>query len=202
MADMTTLIVTRELRWFHRGPIPAAVFDWFGRLEGDADYEERIDRYDLLAASRNAGVKYRNETYLDSKFLIAIPTDVDVPPSFPGRVEDWVKLSTPIDASQPPHDADFVEVAKEIHTHRYPTPSSIGSDVERGCEIEVVGIRLGDVEAWSLCFESYGLPEHRAEDFAVGFGYAVDVAAPEDVALTSDESFGYPTWLAAMTAVG
>ena len=49
-AEGTTLLVTREIRWFHRGAVPAAVLDWFTTVPGAYEFEMRTDHYDLAAA--------------------------------------------------------------------------------------------------------------------------------------------------------
>jgi hypothetical protein len=139
---------------------------------------------------------------MDSKFLLSYQEYSELPNRLSGRVEDWVKISTPISPETLPPPAQFLEVEKRIHTRRYlleqPT-SHVPSDTA-GCDVEITSIRTGDIVAWSLCFESFGVPELREPSFMAGIdGFVRDTPITGDLALTSGQNFGYPTWIATLS---
>ena len=197
-AEGTTLLVTREIRWFHRCAVPAEVLDWFTTVPGAYEFEMRTDHYDLAAAGNGAGVKYRHGTYMDSKFRLSVRHDVALPGPFGGKVEDWVKISTPITPDTPPPPLEFVRVDKQLHTKSF-ILDHIGFEGERavaGCEVEIASITSPNGTAWSLCFESFGPPELRRDAFLAGFAGLTATPIPDDIVLTSDQNYGYPDWIA------
>lgn len=194
--DSTILVVTREIRWFHRGPIPTAVATWFAAIEGDHVAEQRIDHYDVTAASRGAGVKYRDATHMDSKFLLSRRRDIPLPPLLGGAIDDWVKISSPIDPETDISESQFLAIDKDMTTIPVSTHSG-----EAGCDIELVSIRSGDVEAWSICLETFGPPEMRADAFRLGVQFLAS-AKPPPLELTSPQNYGYPGWIADLTTTG
>lgn len=195
--DGTTLLVTREIRWFHRGALPHAVHDWFLAIDGDYFEEKRTDHYDVAAASRGAGVKYRDATHMDSKFLLSRRSDLELPARFAGSVDDWVKISSPIAPDTDIAASQFLAVDKDLAARAV----WLTSDHTAGCEIELVAIRTGDIEAWSICLETFGPPEMRADAFHLGMSTLA--AAPQpDSDLTSAANYGYPSWIASLALTG
>lgn len=197
-AELTTLLVTRELRWFHDGDVPGAVLDWFEALPGHREQERRTDYYDLIAARTGAGVKYRDGQFMDSKFRLSARHLTTLPPPFSGLVEDWAKISTPIPSGEPPPPNGFVRIGKQLITKRISADTAdpgTGSP-EAGCEIEIASIDTPVGAAWSLGFESYGLPEARGLAFRAGIDGATSAAFPDGIPLASGYNGGYPMWLA------
>ncbi len=195
--EHTLLLVTREIRWFHSGVLPETVATWFTTIDGEHHREQRTDYYDIDAAARGAGVKYRDATHVDSKFLLSRRRDLVLPPSLHGVVEDWVKISTPIAGEIPPASSAFLAVDKDIRTVTYALPDDDG-----GCEVELVAIRAGDLNAWSLCFETYGHPDLRGDAFRMGIERFPANTAPADITVTSSENHGYPAWIASLSLAG
>ena len=195
--DGTTLLVTREIRWFHRGILPVAISDWFAALDGDHYEEKRTDHYDVAAANRGAGVKYRDATHMDSKFLLSRRADLDLPGPFVGSVDDWVKISSPIADETDIAASQFLAVDKEMGT----IAVWLASDRVAGCEIELVSIQTGGTDAWSICLETFGPPELRADAFQLGMRALADAPRPA-VDLTSEANYGYPSWIASLALAG
>lgn len=196
-AERTTLLVTREIRWFHDGEAPPDVFEWFHALPGGHELEIRSDHYDLIAARTGAGVKYRNGRFMDSKFRLSSRQSTGILQPFDGFVEDWVKISTPISPDGTPPPDGFVRVDKQLLTKRIVADNNdTGADSsEVGCEIEIVSIDTPAGLAWSLCFESFGAPEARSVAFRAGIDAAATAPFPDSVALASGYNGGYPLWL-------
>lgn len=197
-ADRTTLLVTREIRWFFDGDAPRALFDWLNALPGDRALEARSDHYDLVAARTGAGVKYRDGQFMDSKFRLSARELTTLPRPFNGTVEDWAKISTPISPDGPPPPEEFVRVDKQLVTKRV-TADTIATSAEvgeAGCEIEIASITTPAGPAWSLCFESFGPPETRATAFRIGIDAAANEPFPTTVVLASGYNGGYPVWIA------
>jgi hypothetical protein len=150
------VMLTREVRWFFDGRLPDHVLQWF---TGHADFgvERRIDRYDLASARRGVGVKQRGTTSLDSKFRVLRVHEVAIAPGVPGHVEDWIKISEPLDEHAANRLQDPVEVHKELFTRSYLLPGAEGV----GCEAELAWVIAGQVSAWTICFETFGPPAAR-----------------------------------------
>ena len=197
-ADRTTLLVSREIRWFHDGDTPQAVLDWFSAIPGDPEHEQRTDYYDLVAARTGAGVKYRDAQFMDSKFRLSVRDLTTLPPPFAGLVEDWAKISTPIPPGGPPPPSGFVRVDKQLITKRIlaDTADQEQGLADAGCEIEIGLIDTPVGRAWSLCFESFGAPEVRGLAFRSGIDAVGAAAFPDSVPLASGYNGGYPLWLA------
>lgn len=189
-----SVLLTREVRWFLEGPLPTQVLDWFtGRR--DVGVERRVDHYDLEAAHRGIGLKRRSTTSVDSKFRVVLIEDVDLGPGLRGHVEDWMKISEPLGdevANDIPHP---IEISKKLYTRRF----ALGGADGAGCEAELAAISAGSVQAWSLCFETYGPPAGRDTAFRSGIN---DLLArsplPSGMRLGPESCHGYPEWITSL----
>ncbi len=196
-AERTTLMVSREIRWFFDGDAPGDILEWFSALPGDQEPESRSDHYDLIAARTGAGVKYRDGQFMDSKFRLSARQLTTLPHPFNGTVEDWAKISTPISPDGPPPPEEFIRVDKRLITKTIDADSIVSAEAgEAGCEIEIAFIQTPTGPAWSLCFESFGPPEARGQAFHVGIDAAATAPFPTSIALASGYNGGYPLWLA------
>lgn len=198
MTDLTLppfdAIVTREVRWFHPGPTPTPVLEWFTAAATAIDVEDRTDWYDADFAHDGVGMKRRGTTTIDAKFRVMESGAVDLATGMTGRVEDWLKTSTPIAESSDDRAHHHLKVEKSIATRRYPSPRAAAQGA--GCEAELVAITVGDDVAWSLCFETFGRPEDRFEAFDSGIrSFVADTPLPDDLAFEADDSRGYPAWI-------
>ncbi|MEN8115090.1 MAG: hypothetical protein ABFS21_11980 [Actinomycetota bacterium] len=202
-SDSTPVItLTREVRWFREGPISDAVVEWFTSSGATTKRLQRLDRYDSAAARRGIGVKRRDAQSHDTKRRLAFTPDVALAPDIVGCVEDWVKTSTPIDRAAERPASYGLPVLKDIITRVYlAEPSSADHAGAAGCGVELAVVTVGDRQAWTLSFETFG-PSHRvAEALRAGIeGFLADTPLPDGLSFTGAESCGYPAWLASLTA--
>ena len=199
MTDLTLppfdATVTREVRWFRDGRVPAPVVDWFTAASANIEREERTDWYDADFAHDGVGMKRRGTSTIDAKFRVLATGAVDVAPGMTGSVEDWLKTSTPVSGSSDDRGRHHLKVAKSIATRRYQSPKRAVPCA--GCEAELVTITVEDRVAWSLCFETFGRPEDRCEAFEAGIRmFLADTPLPDGLTFASDDSCGYPEWIA------
>lgn len=189
------LLVTREVRWFHDGPLPTDVVRWFTMDGTKGFYENRTDRYDLVSAHRGIGVKYRGHESFDMKYRVSIEESPILLAGFRGRIEDWVKVTHPVDAVERVEQP--VAVAKQIITRRHHLPGRFdGADA--GCDLELVEIQVSGALAWSFCVETFGSAEDRIVAFAHGVERLFEeTPLPQGMVLTSAVSCSYPEWISA-----
>lgn len=183
-------LLTREARWFVGGLLPSSVAEWFTAAP-DVESGERVDTYDLESARRGIGRKHRNGESVDVKVRVRDLGDIPLADRLVGRLEDWRKVSRTADPSRPRLVAPM-EVAKALHTRRFPLP---GSDA--GCEAELVQIEAAGATAWSLCFETYGDPTLRARAFRQGVDrFLAETPIPADLEFGPQCSLSYPALIA------
>lgn len=191
-------IVTKEVRWFFDGPLPLDVKMWFTAFSTRGERESRTDVYDRMEAGRGVGVKRRNGASVDAKHRVAHTDAVELRAGVSGRVEEWEKTSR----SGLVVGRDQVVVSKEITTRLFDLGSS-GLDVPTGCEAELASLRVGSLRAWSLCFETYGDPDHRDEALLCGIvGLFGEGSLPDVLRLEQGSSFGYPEWISRLDLAG
>lgn len=184
------VLVTREVRWFSTGPLPADVLAWFVSAPG-VSTDHRIDHYDLTAARDGIGRKHRNGTLLDVKSPLDEASPAVLAPGMTGLLEDWIKVSRPIDDVAESTLSEPVAVDKRLHTRRFDLIGLPG-----GCEVELAEIHSGSLAAWSLCFETFGNPEHRERALHRGIeGFLSETPLPTGLAFDRDDSRSYPVWL-------
>ncbi len=187
-------ILTREVRWFRDGVVPAEVVDWFTGA-ADVEREYRQDRYDLDAARRGLGFKQRNMGAIDSKRRLWWAESVGLAASLTGNVEDWLKITPSVMDIDEILEDTHVEVHKDIYTRRYQLDGTDGA----GCEAELASIRINEVRAWSLCFETYGVSQRRAEALTSGVTrFLKDSPLPTGLRFESATSLAYPAWITRM----
>lgn len=186
-----SVFLTREVRWFFDGPLPPSVLDWFtGRR--DVEVEHRIDHYDLGAARRGIGLKRRGTTSVDSKFRVLLIQNVDLGRGLKGHIEDWMKISEPLGNGVETDIAHPIEISKKLYTRRFGLNGADGA----GCEAELAAITAGSVDAWSLCFETYGPPAEREAAFMSGIGSLLAISPlPSGMRLGPESCHGYPEWI-------
>jgi len=161
----------------------------------ECEDEHRIDHYDLDAARRGSGVKYRDDTSLDAKFKLAPVGLLEISAEVVGNVDDWVKASTPLEPPVSPRGPQYASVDKSLHTRRYVLPETSGLLIS-GCDVELVSLRYGSMAAWSLCLETFGPPEQRTEALNLGVkGLVNETPLPRGLRLQRRDSYGYVTWL-------
>jgi hypothetical protein len=183
-------LVTREVRWFREGPLPSDVLEWF--IES-ATYrtERRVDLYDVRAAEDGIGRKQRETSTIDSKVRVSTVRNVSLAPGLTGHVEDWLKISRPIE-SVAKGISNPIEVEKHLHTRRF----SLDGHDDTGCEVELAEIRTGSVQAWSLCFETFGPPDRREDALRAGVEqFLMSTSCPDGLEFTQESCLAYPDWI-------
>lgn len=197
-SPQTRPMITREVRWFFEGPLPADVRTWFKDGARRGVRECRTDVYDRRVAESGVGIKRRDGAEIDAKHMVGDPEIVEFLPGVTGRVEDWEKTGeSGLDVGR-----DQVVVSKEILTLTFDHPES-SADEPIGCEAELASIRVGSHRAWSLCFETYGDPGSRAEALQIGIGRLLGKGQlPAALSLSVSHSFGYPQWITRLESTG
>lgn len=183
-------LVTREVRWFRNGPLPAEVLAWFGE-SATLRTEWRVDLYDVRAAQDGIGRKQRDTSTIDSKVRVGTAESVSLAPGLIGRVEDWLKISRPL-GSVTTGISEPLEIRKRLHTRTFTLEASAAA----GCEVELAEIRTRLIQAWSLCFETFGRPEHREEALRAGVAqFVMDSPLSGGFEFTDESCLAYPDWI-------
>ncbi len=190
--EQSDVLVTREVRWFVDGPLPPDLIAWFTATEHVVHEELRTDYYDARSAESGVGLKYRNGSTFDAKYLLDDEVERHFGDRIVGLVGDWVKVSRPV--SDPGAlGAPLLAIEKRLRTRVYTmdeTPSV-------GCEVELAEITTEHGVSWSLCFETFGETEDRDEALMAGITrFFADSPLPGDVHLEPQRSCGYPAWIA------
>ena len=199
MGDMAErsygVLLTREVRWFVFGRLPDEVETWFAAMEGEMLAEQRIDSYVPQYARRDIGLKLRGADTIDIKFLADRREGLEIATGLVGNVEDWLKVSDAATGEEYGFDADSVDVTKHLTERRYLIAAGSDFDGEAGCKIELGAIRLGAVEAWTLCLETFGPVGMLAECFSAGVDGLRSASPIPGVRLSPEKSFGYPGFI-------
>jgi len=87
--------------------------------------------------------------------------------------------------------AEPLRVTKVLTTRRV----ALEAERESGCEVELAQIEAAGIEAWSLCFETFGVPDRRNEALLAGLEAASRSPFPNDYALDDSLSYAYPHWI-------
>jgi len=191
------VIVTREVRWFFPGQLPAVVREWFTERATGIERERRVDWYDADFARDGVGVKRRNSEEIEAKFLVSRTAIDDLAPRMAGEVEDWLKVTTPRDGEVGTPAVCHFAVEKDIITRRYAALALDAADA--GCEIELAAIAAGSKAAWTLCLETFGNPELRGDAFEAGLSaFLADTPLPDHLSFMRDASSGYPAWVSSL----
>lgn len=197
-SPQTRPTITREVRWFFEGPLPDDVKMWFTDYARRGTRESRTDVYDRRAARSGVGIKRRDGAAIDAKHGVRDPEVLELLPGVKGHVEDWEKTRE----SGLLVGREQVVVSKEIFTLTFDDPES-HEEEPTGCEAELASIRVGPHRSWSLCFETYGDPESRAEALQLGIGGLLGEGdLPASLSLSVSASFGYPEWINRLESTG
>ena len=197
--DPYGVLLTREVRWFVLGSLPADVDAWFRDLESEVVVEHRVDSYEADFARRGIGLKRRGEDTIDVKLLAGRREAIEIAPGLVGNVEDWLKLSESSERGEDRLEGPGIEVVKHLQERRYLIGGS--SDGGSGCKVELGAVEVGANAAWTLCLETFGGPGELDECLAAGVkGLSTGPSLPLPYRLTPDLSFGYPAFLSSIDA--
>lgn len=168
--------------------------------------ESRIDLYQRRPGT-TVGVKRRDGFVLEVKVLQRNGRVVSLSGGLTGTCQEWRKWR-PVSAVGEPWRGTWIDVHKSIVTRSYALARDGGAlpvdepDHRRaGCDVELVAVRVGDVEAWGYAFEAYG-PRDRRDAALQAAGEAITATTPYPpgfAGLLANET-GYPGWLDALPA--
>ena len=206
---------TVEARWFVPGPLPAAVRTWFDAA-GDAEppLQARADLY-LVSLSLDApNVKLRAvdagpEQRMEVKTRAGtLRTQALGPPEAQatGRIGKWQKWRFPLAEGSPAAALaggaeSWLRVEKRRRSRLFvPDGDGVreatGEELrERGCDVELSEIGVGQARFWSVCFEAFG-PSHEGLDALLQRTAGCVLACGEPPVLPAGRSMSYPEWIA------
>ena len=198
--DAPTVLDTTELRWCFPGPLPSDVRDWFARPTGVT--EQRCDTY-VLDGRCNIGVKRRFREMLELKVRQSLDGWIELGEGLAGSPEVWRKWSPAEGLVDGGSEGRWVDVHKSIVKRRFSVDgteiafSSNPLATEAGCDVEVVEVTVGMLEAWMLAFAAFGPPATQRDSLlAAWHGLVAASSCPEPFALRSGRAMSYPEWLA------
>jgi hypothetical protein len=199
------MYATAEVRWFYRGPLPAAVRDWFEARSSRMVYQApRRDHY-LGLPGDSLSVKLR-EGRVEIKLRPRAGEFLRLHPQVTGVLEYWQKWSFSLaDPSTTlpgiaAIDSSWLAIDKQRGVARYRIagngpPVAVAADVYpvQGCEVELVELVAGRQAWWSLCFEAFGQGRGLPEALVATARHFLGSAEPPG--LEAGDSYGYPGWL-------
>ena len=143
------------------GSLPPDVRGWF--TSSIAVPEERCDTY-LLVGRGDVGVKRRFRETLELKVRQSLDGRVELGEGLGGSLEEWRRWSPAEGLVDEGTDGRWVDVDKSIVKRRFcldgteiafsPDPHPAGA----GCDVEVAGVTVGTVQAWTFAFAAVGHP--------------------------------------------
>ena len=198
-ADAVSVVDTTELRWFVPGPLRPDVRGWFTGSTGVP--EERWDTY-LLDGRVDIGVKRRFRETLELKVRQSLDSRVEFGEGLAGLLEVWRKWSPAEGLVEDNADGWWVDVHKSVVKRGFRmdgTEVAFSSDphaIGAGCDVEVAGVTVGGVEAWTFAFAAFGPPETRRDALLASWQTLVaGNSCPEPFGPRTGRAMGYPEWL-------
>ncbi len=205
--------ISRELRWFLSGPVPAEAWDWFNGLPGKKSKTSfpRKDIYLVVPRHEDLGLKVR-----EGRLEIKIRTTrhklhVVTKGSIAGFPEDWTKdtwdYADPIgDISTPFKKGTRVRVIKSRSQRKYAvsrnglSPVPVAKRPDRAFLIELTELfseavdkkdeRSAPRRDWTIACEAICHQNHVAEAFELGTRKLLEPY--RGPALSKKHSYGYP----------
>ena len=203
--EANSVLDTTEIRWFVPGPLPADIAGWFRGSTGVS--EERYDTY-LLGGRRDTGVKRRFRQTLEVKVRQSLEERVELGDGLTGPLEVWRKWSPADDPDDDVIDGPWVDVHKSIVKRRFSidgTENVFSSDLPAagpGCDVEVAGVTVGAVRAWTFAFAAFGSPATRRDALLAAWSALVAAPFPATFGPRDSRAMGYPEWLALTVSPG
>jgi hypothetical protein len=197
---------TMEVRWFYQGVIPPKVATWFQQAaHPPVEEPRRVDYYLRLEEERALGIKLR-EGRVEIKQRFHEGGVVRFQEQAAGVMEGWGKWSFPLaetegwPASGVGASPAWIGVQKERKLRRVRLTGDREMVAippaewpERGCDFELVRIRVRGQEWWSVCFESFGDPSSLLENLLLTAKRILGDGTP--LPLEAESSYAYPHWL-------
>ena len=195
-----SVLDTMELRWFVPGPLPPDIGVWFTGSTGVT--EERCDTY-LLDGRGVIGVKRRFRETLELKVRQSLEGRIEFGEGLAGSLEVWRKWSPADRLIGGRTDGRWVDVHKSVVKRRFSvdgTEIAFSSDPQvagAGCDVEVAGVTVGAVEAWTFAFATFGPHATRRDALLASWqGLVAATPCPEPFGPRTGRAMGYPEWLA------
>ena len=199
------MLISAEVRWFWKPAAPRALEDWFrGGAFAPGGGTPRIDEYLIDPGQRELGVKSRGGAGgVEVKGLVEGGGVLPTP--FAGRVQIWGKWrSDALTIEDRPrvalHKTRWIRkfdsagpVVTEVALDAAEQPRREGQTIERGCQLELVMVRVDDRADiwWSLGFEAFG-ERDTLED---SLHRTVQHLAPTSPSFALGDELSYPEWL-------
>lgn len=197
-------LTSAEIRWFIKGIIPPAVFDWFiGLNDNYINQPERTDYYLDLKSDDLLGIKLR-EGRVEIKQQTQHIGNISPGKNVIGLAEKWQKWSFELNEANniisiEQFGNEWLAVTKNRILVNYGiSEDSIASQKEptlykNGCITEITSIKINNENWWSLGLESYG-EENRLLDNLVLISHLI-LSDKSNIRLALDESMSYPCWI-------
>lgn len=155
---------------------------------------------------RGRGVKLRFRETLELKVRRSVGEHLVLGAGLAGRLEMWRKWSRAESFVESGGDVPWVDVCKVVVKRRFSVDGDemlFSEDVpamtDAGADVEVVAVTVGDIDAWTFAFASYGPPASRQDALVVAWQALVaDGTFPQQLATLLDQSSSYPEWLAGL----
>ena len=200
------MLVSAEVRWFWKNAEPHPLTEWFrGGAYPPGGGTPRTDEYLVDPGQRELGVKRRGGTGgIEVKGLVERRRPAPAP--FAGRVQIWCKwTSEALTIDHRPR----VSIQKTRWIRKYDTAGTVVREVEldaaerprhspargleRGCQLELVALRIDDRhETWSsFGFEAFG----ELDTLEDSLHRTVAHLAPDAPRVTLGAELSYPEWL-------
>jgi len=197
---------TVEVRWFYRGTIPPAVYNWFHQDGHQAETPlSRTDYYLHLVDGDFLGVKLR-EGRVEIKQRHHQYGVVQFHGRVAGQVEQWRKWSFPL--AEDNHIIIALKMFAPFWTEVHKTRQQRGYQVihknrvvarpteamsQQGCNLELTAIRAAGNEWWTLSYEAFGDEATIQENLLRVAKHLFTKNTPPN--LQAKDSYSYPAWL-------
>jgi hypothetical protein len=153
---------TCEVRWINRGPAPAAVVEWFARLE--TALEDRDDNYLVSPRLPDVSVKIRGTESFDVKARRGAVGDLELRGhGVAAVIESWEKVSLPLSSAPVWAPGQHRPTWRMIRKHRRIASFPIDGFLLPGwlargdrCAAELTDFRAEDDPWWTLAIEASG----------------------------------------------
>ena len=201
---------TVEVRWFYEGMVPPAVLQWFQQADQElVQQPPRMDYYLRITDREGLGIKLR-EGRIEIKQRHQQLGIVRFHERVAGAIEYWRKWSFELGemhgglAVRAAVDSSWIGVSKARGLRRYRLTGerkvvamSTEAYADRGCDLELTNVRVGEKAWWSLSFEAFGSEPTLRENLLLVAKQVFAIGEPP--ALDARDSCGYPKWLMLIT---
>ena len=200
---------TTELRWFADGSLPDHVIGWFTRNGAAGNREQRTDTY-RIDDYEDVGVKRRFQDTLEFKTRRAVGSLFVLHDGLVAPLEEWRRYSPADGLVETGVDDEWIDVHKLVYKRRFSADgkeivwfNGAPPDIAAGCDVEVAGVSVGDLEAWTFAVAAFGLADRHEDALSVAWDSLVaDNPCPAGFGAMFDQTCGYPTWLSQWESSG